>query len=336
MKKTSKIIISFAVAIAVVATILIVAVFKKDEEKSLQPSVIYTLQPTVNTVPMDTNAWVDPNAVWSDLVSDTDAALTAATIFNGGVTVPGTGTSNITQFIYVDQNGNVIDPNNIGTIVVTQNVNPNGGGEVMEGVTMQENSQANDDAALSEYEINSQGVITKYLGDKSYVAIPNQVGGVNVTGIGDSCFANSTIKSIYIPACVTYIGAKAFENCTYLGTVSFVSSTAKVTIGDLAFQNCPSLTTIHLPAVKLGNSVFGNCSALSSVTFAEGSEKIGAYCFSNCKALSSVTIPESVSAEGLGQDIFFGCDRGKITIITPEGSDAETYAQGNGIYTRVP
>lgn len=337
MKKTSKIIISFAVAIAVVATILIVAVFKKDDGKAAQPSVLYTLQPTVNTVPMDTNAWVDPNAVWSDLVSDTDAALTATTIFNGGVTVPGTGTSNITQFIYVDQNGNVIDPNNIGTVVVTQNVNPNGGGEVMDDATMpQENTQANDDVTFSEYEINSQGIITKYNGTSSFAMIPEKVNGVAVTGIGDSCFANSSIKTVYIPSCVTYIGAKAFENCTYLSNVSFVSSTAKVTIGGFAFQNCPSLSTIHLPAVKVGDSAFGNCTSLSSITFADGSEAIGRYCFTNCKALSSVTIPESVKLGNMGQDIFFGCDRGKVTVITPFGSDAETYAENAGVMTRTP
>lgn len=337
MKKTSKIIISFAVAIAVVATILIVAVFKKDDGKAAQPSVLYTLQPTVNTVPMDTNAWVDPNAVWSDLVSDTDAALTATTIFNGGVTVPGTGTSNITQFIYVDQNGNVIDPNNIGTVVVTQNVNPNGGGEVMDDATMpQENTQANDDVTFSEYEISPNGIITKYNGTSSLAMIPKKINGISVTGIGDSCFKGSTIKTVYIPDCVTYIGAHAFENCAYLSHVTFDSSTAKVTIGSAAFQNCPSLSTIHLPVVKLGDTVFGNCTSLASVTLAEGSEAIGRYCFSNCKALSSVTIPESVKQENMGQDIFFGCDRGKVTVITPLGSDAETYAENAGVMTREP
>ncbi|MBR5442282.1 MAG: hypothetical protein IKV44_04960, partial [Clostridia bacterium] len=126
MKKTSKLIISLAVAIAVVATVLIVAVFKGDDAKATQPSVVYTLQPTINAVPANTDAYIDINALYSDMASDTDAAYTATTMFNGGVTVPGTGTSNVTQFIYVDQNGNVIDPNSIGTIVVTQGAN-NGG-----------------------------------------------------------------------------------------------------------------------------------------------------------------------------------------------------------------
>lgn len=338
MKKTSKIIISFAVAIAVVATVLIVAVFKKDEAQNLQPSVIYTLQPTINTIPADTNAYVDINALASDLVSDTDAALTSPTIFGGGVTVPGTGTSNITQFIYVDQNGNVIDPNNLaGTVVIPQNGNSGGNGDVMEDATMTpDNSQANDDVTFSEYEISPNGIITKYNGTSNLAMIPKKINGISVTGIGDSCFKGSTIKTVYIPDCVTYIGAHAFENCTYLSNVTFDSSTAKVTIGSAAFQNCPSLTTIHLPAVKLDNTVFGNCTSLSSVTFADGSEKIGAYCFSNCKALSSVNIPESVKTANLGQLIFFECDRGKLTVITPSGSDAEDYAKNAGVMTRVP
>ncbi|MBO5896989.1 MAG: leucine-rich repeat domain-containing protein [Clostridia bacterium] len=335
MKKTSKLIISLAVTLAVFATVLIVAVFKNDESKAAQPSVIYTLQPTVNTIPADTNAYVDINALYNNMVSDTDAAYTATTLFNGGVTVPGTGTSNVTQFIYVDQNGNVIDPNSIGTIVVTQGAN--NGGEVMDDAVIQDNSQANDNnVTLSEYEINSQGVITKYNGSSALVMIPEKINGVSVTGIGDRCFADSSIKSVYIPGYVTYIGNKAFENCLYLQSVNFVDMKARVTIGTAAFQNCPSLTTVHLPAAKLSDTVFGNCTALSSVSFAEGTEKIGMYCFSNCKALASVSIPESVNLENIGQDIFFGCDRGKLTVITPYGSDAETYAVNAGVTTREP
>ncbi len=197
-------------------------------------------------------------------------------------------------------------------------------------------TQPNDNLGFSEFEVNSNGVLTKYNGSDNFVTIPQKINGVNVTAIGDACFANSSIKMVYIPACVTYIGEHAFENCAYLGTVSFVDAKAKVTIGDFAFQNCPSLSSIHLPAVKVGMSAFGNCTALSLVFFTSGSEKIGAYCFTNCKALSSVNIPESVAAEGLGQDIFNGCDYGKLTIITPDGSDAQTYAQNRGIMTRVP
>ena len=197
-------------------------------------------------------------------------------------------------------------------------------------------TQTNDNLGFSEFEVNSNGVLTKYNGSDSFVTIPRKINGVNVTAIGDACFANSGIKSVYIHAGITSIGVRAFENCAYLGTVSFVDTKAKVTIGDFAFRNCPSLSSVHLPAVKVGMSAFGNCTALSSVIFASGSEKIGAYCFTNCKALSSVTIPESVAAEGLGQDIFNGCDYGKLTIITPDGSDAQTYAQDKNIMTRVP
>ena len=335
MKKTTKIVISFAVAIAIAATVLIVAVFKKDDS-NLQPSVVYTLQPTVATNPANTNAWINPNEVLSDLASDTDVAYTATTMMPNAVTVM--GTNGVTQLIYVDQFGNVVNPSNI---------NPNGGVPGAPTPNNQPTGEVMDDAKLpgtteeatvgfSEFEVNSNGVLTKYNGSDTFVMIPQNVNGVNVTAIGDACFANSGIKSVYIHAGITSIGARAFENCAYLGTVSFVDAKAKVIIGDFAFQNCPSLSSIHLPAVKVGMSAFGNCTALSSVIFASGSEKIGAYCFTNCKALSSVTIPESVAAEGLGQDIFNGCDYGKLTIITPDGSDAQTYAHNRGIMTRVP
>lgn len=356
MKKTSKIIISFAVAIAVVATVLIVAVFKKDEGKNLQPSVLYTLQPTNNTIPADTNAWVNPNAVWSDLVSDTDAAVTAPTMNPNAVTVA--GTNGVTQILYVDQFGNIVNPSNVVTGGAVQQGTQQSGEVMDDAVIVPDNTQANDNVTFSEYEVNSQGIITKYNGTDTSVMIPSKINGVAVTGLGDSCFENSAVQSIYIPAgitsigdscfknskikivsfpsTVTYIGAHAFENCTYLSNVTFLSSTEKVTIGTAAFQNCPSLTTIHLPAVKLADTVFGNCTALTSVTLADGSESIGSYCFTNCKALSSVNIPESVKAENMGQLVFASCDPGKLTVITPYGSDAETYAENAGVMTRTP
>ena len=328
MKKTSKIIISFAVAIAVVATVLIVAVFKKDEAQNLQPSVIYTLQPTINTIPADTNAYVDINALASDLVSDTDAALTSPTIFGGGVTVPGTGTSNITQFIYVDQNGNVIDPNNLaGTVVIPQNGNSGGNGDVMEDATMTpDNSQANDDVKMERFVINSQGLITEYLDDSPAVFIPGVVNGKTVTGIADGCFANSNITSVHIPETAMYIGARAFENCAYLRYVSFANLSTKRVIGDLAFQGCTSLKDMRLPVVtKIGNSAFGRCTSLNTVIFEDGSEAIGDYCFTDCKALASVTIPASVT--NIGAKIFYNCNFGSLTVRTKSGSDAETYAE---------
>ena len=324
MKKTTKIVISFAVAIAIAATVLIVAVFKKDDS-NLQPSVVYTLQPTVTTNPANTNAWINPNEVLNDLASDTDVAYTATTMMPNAVTVM--GTNGVTQLIYVDQFGNVVNPSNI---------NPNGGVPGAPTPNNQPTGEVMDDAKLpgtteeatvgfSEFEVNSNGVLTKYNGSDTFVMIPQNVNGVNVTAIGDACFANSNIKSVHIPAHVTYIGAKAFQGCTYLNNVSFDGSST-VTIGDLAFQDCISLSKIYLPIVKrIGNSAFGRCTSLATVIFAEGSEAIGDYCFTDCKALSTVKIPSSVT--NIGQNIFNECDIGKLTVITPVGSEAETYAK---------
>ena len=65
---------------------------------------------------------------------------------------------------------------------------------------------------------------------------------------------------------VTRIGDSAFKNCTSLTSVTMPDSI--VSIGDYAFSGCTSLTNIKIPdcVVSIGNSVFSNCTALQELT----------------------------------------------------------------------
>ena len=82
---------------------------------------------------------------------------------------------------------------------------------------------------------------------------------------------------------------------TYSGTTYSVT-----TIGESAFANCHSLTSVTIPnsVTSIGNSAFGNCNGLTSVTIGNYVTSIGNHAFSNCKGLTSVTIPNSVTSIG--------------------------------------
>lgn len=328
MDKTKKLIIIFAVALVVAATVLvatIVSVGNKDKEGK-DNSLVYTLQPT-STAPTvyDTESWVDINQIASNLASTSDVSSTDTSIT---VTIPG----GFMQ-VYTDAFGNIYDMNgnklNGGSNDKTPQSKPTTTIDNQEAL----DTPSSDDTEIGEYQINEQGIITAYYGDSTSIAIPVSEQGKKVKGIGKNCFKdNNKIKSIFIPDTVTSIGANAFENCTSLSSVAFGSNITKVSIGDSAFKNCLSLREITLPAAtSVGMCAFDNCTSLKKVVLSKGAESIGAYCFTNCRNLESVYIPESVTT--FGTKIFDGCSQEKLKVYTPIGSDAEEYAEEAGYKT---
>lgn len=364
MNKANKFIISIGICIIIAATVLIISlVDSMTEEKAQVNTGVYTLQPTTTpTVPVITDSWIDLNQIASDLATVTSDPSATDT---SNLSTTGAGVVGYFFDAYgnlVDVNGNVIVPANQIVNNNNPNPNPNNGNaninpNTTANVTIQnefttptisfelpettlpettiDNAEALDETLesqeneMGEFEIDSDGVITKYLGDKVDIMIPNMEQGKVITGIGEGCFKNTDVRSVYIPETVTYIGDFAFENCTRLSSVSFVNNETKVVIGTSAFQNCFSLTNINLPIItSLGNSAFGNCTALKTVKLSEGSKVIGSYCFSNCPKLQTVVIPESV--EELGTGVFEGSNDPELCIVTPSDSVAWEYAENAG------
>lgn len=327
MNKTTKIIIAFAVAIAIAATVLVVSLvgnggIGKEEESTTQG---YYLQPTttMQNIYNNTESWVDLNMIASDLAATATDTSALSTEPSTGSLIVTSVINNIpaTSIVYVDQNGNIIDPNSINknTTAPTQIANT----EVFDTVA----TDVDSNGEFGEFKIDANGVITEYLGTKELVVIPQTEQNKKVTGIGDGCFEGTSVKAVYISAGVKTIGKKAFANCSYLESVHFLNMESTVTIKDCAFQNCVSLKSVSLPKVKsIGRLAFDNCTSLKEVSMENGSEAIGDYCFSNCKALMKITIPQSVTAEGIGTNPFKGCDYTKLIIYCAKGSDIDDYA----------
>lgn len=91
-------------------------------------------------------------------------------------------------------------------------------------------------------------------------------------------------------------------------TVQLGLSTLKVReIGDLAFFNCPDVTSVSLPEgiISIGTQAFSHCSGLTSIEMPQSMYKIGDYAFDYCTGLESFTVP--LGLEVLGDAPFQMC-----------------------------
>ena len=83
---------------------------------------------------------------------------------------------------------------------------------------------------------------------------------------------NYEIKSVIIGYGVTSIGNYAFEDCTSLTSVTIPDSVTG--IGNMAFEDCTSLASVTIPdsVTSIGNSAFSACTSLKDVYYS-GSEE---------------------------------------------------------------
>ncbi len=112
----------------------------------------------------------------------------------------------------------------------------------------------------------------------------------NMEIIDDEAFSGSGIVNLTVPENVTFIGNKAFENCTSLEEVKILCKNGS--IGDFAFYYCNNLKKLQISSgiTSVGQYAFYDCDGLASVKIPESVKTIGERAFSNCNNLLTVVI----------------------------------------------
>ena len=156
------------------------------------------------------------------------------------------------------------------------------------------------------------------------INIPN-----SVTNIGNNAFSCCyKLTSIKIPSSVVNINgnpfcrwngdlyneSKAFiyehqvlfnkDKTTLIAYISkeknYIIPNSVTNIGDGAFWDCKSLTSINIPdgVTNIGNGAFLGCKLLTNINIPDGVTNIGNAAFGGCESLTSINIPNSVTAIG--------------------------------------
>ncbi|MCM1260390.1 MAG: leucine-rich repeat protein [Staphylococcus sp.] len=136
--------------------------------------------------------------------------------------------------------------------------------------------------------------------------IPSSLEGRKVSKIGPNAFVNNrNITKIVIPETVTEVAYSAFENCSYLQSITLSSNL--VSIGSSAFKNCTSLASINIPnsVTHIDSSAFEGCAYLQTINLSNNMVSIGSSVFKGCASLASITIPSSVT--NIDSSAFEGC-----------------------------
>ena len=133
-----------------------------------------------------------------------------------------------------------------------------------------------------------------------------------MTSIGNFAFGSCThLESVSIPASVTSIGERAFEDggrdATAL-TVSFAEGSTSLTVSEGAFAYA-NLKSIDIPnrVTSIGESAFSNCSKLESVSIPASVTSIGNYAFQYCgsdAAALTVSFAEGLTPLTIGESAF--------------------------------
>ena len=148
--------------------------------------------------------------------------------------------------------------------------------------------------------------------------LPSLAHDFEVNGVYYDKINSSTVE-------VTYQG-NSYDSYSdeYIGDVVIPSSvkcngvTYSVTsIGDYAFRDCKSLTSIEIPnsVTSIGYDAFYRCSSLTDIEIPNSVTSIEDFAFSGCKSLTSIQIPNSVRS--IGSTAFSSCSSLTSIVVNP-------------------
>ena len=138
---------------------------------------------------------------------------------------------------------------------------------------------------------------------------------------GGVIYYTSSDGKIVTPDETDVFGANITNN-VYTNGQGIISFDGPITtIGNYAFYNCRSLTSVNIPdsVTSIGNHAFGYCRSLTSITIPDSVTKIEDYAFRYCASLTSVYC-KATTPPALGGTLVFASNGSGRKIYVPTGS----------------
>lgn len=150
---------------------------------------------------------------------------------------------------------------------------------------------------------------------KKKIVIGGTINDADMSALKTFITSNSITDVVILADGMTSIGESAFSDCSSLTSISLPKGVTS--IGESAFYGCISLTNISLPdgVTSIGDNAFAQC-ALISIILPEKLTSIGMVTFADCRGLTSINLPKGVTS--IEDGAFRGCTS-LISISLPDG-----------------
>ena len=253
----------------------------------------------------------------------TDATASSKLATDGGFVIH-TATDGVKTVVkYAGETTSVVIPQNVRKINVYAFV-----GRTVTEITVPESVTEIGNGAFSNCAIRKATVPAWACGAVSNGSLNTLVITCGDTIEDGSLSRSNALSDVTIPKSVTSIASGAFSNCWSLKNIRISDLSAWLSIGgfnrnsaynlyldgelvtdltipsgatsvNTVFANCSSITSVTIPSgvAEITDGAFANCQNLSEVTLHDSLKTIGEYAFSRT-ALTEITLPDSVTAVG--------------------------------------
>lgn len=226
----------------------------------------------------DCNLYIEATKQLSATVSPSDTTFAAVTWYS--------------------DNTNIATVSNTGLVTAVRQGEANIVARTADGIKAICTVHVTKDPSLSDFKINSEGLITGYIGEDTNITVPETVNGSTVTGIAEEAFKGVNFESAVIPGHIKNIGNSAFEDCEHLTQITL--SEGIENIGNKAFYKCSALKSVNIPAsvTAVGSSAFYGCKELSNVVWNADVAEVPEKAFASCTTLANFAFNDKVTAVG--------------------------------------